>query len=77
MESQILLALCFKIRIMTSVDYLDEGLNLLKMGTQVDTLSRYLLELCLIDYDFCLLKPSTVSWGVILVASNRLGLTNS
>jgi len=77
MESQILLALCFEIRIMTSIDYLNEGLTQLKMGHQVDLFSRYMLELCLIDYEFCLLKPSILSWGVILVATNRLGLFTS
>ena len=77
MESQILLTLTFQFRVMTSVDYLDEGLNLLKMGTQVDNLSKYMLELCLIDYEFCMLKPSVLSWGVILMASKRLGLLNS
>ena len=50
MESQILIALCFDIRIMTSVDYLNEGLTMLKMGPQADLLSRYVLELCLVDY---------------------------
>jgi len=43
MESQILLSLCFEIRIMTSIDYLNEGLTQLKMGHQVDLLSRYML----------------------------------
>ena len=59
---------------MTGLDYLDEFLQLAGATSNMDKYSRYLLDLSLIEYQFCLLKPSVVGWAVVVVCGRRVGI---
>lgn len=66
MESDILLALNFNIKAVTSCWHLDEYLQCARIEGDNRMLCQYLLDLSLIEYNFCLVKPSLLSWGIIL-----------
>jgi hypothetical protein len=73
MESLILTTLSFQIRVMTSLDFLGECLSCTHSHEQLGTMAHYLLELSLVEYGFCLLRPSLLSWAVLQVASHKVG----
>lgn len=73
MESDILLALDFNVKAVTSCWHLDECLE--SAGLQGDSrgLCRFLLELALVEYGFCLLRPSLLGWAIVLYVGKLRG----
>lgn len=43
-------------------------------GEEGRTLCRYLLDLTLVEFAFCLLRPSVVGWGAVLAVGEAKGL---
>jgi cyclin B len=74
MESEILLALNFNIKTITSCWLLEEYLQFAGLEYENKQLCLYILDLSLVEYSFCLLRPALLSWGIILYASKARNL---
>ena len=66
MESEILLSLSFGIKAMTSCWHLEEHFQFAGLDPDSSLLCLYLLDLSLVEYGFCLLRPSLLSWSIVL-----------
>ena len=73
MESDILLALDFQVTAVTSCWLLDEHLQSAGLEGDDRALCQFLLELALVEYGFCLVRPSLLSWAVVLYVGKLRG----
>ncbi len=66
MESDILLSLGFRVKAMTSRWHIEEYFQFAALDGESGQLCLYLLDLSLVEYGFCLLRPSLLSWAIVL-----------
>lgn len=67
-----LLTLNFNVKAVTSCWHLLEYIEFARFNDENKRLCLYILDLSLIEFDFCLVKPSLLSWAVVLfVAESR------
>jgi hypothetical protein len=66
MESDILLSLGFRIKAMTSCWHLEEYFQFAGLAPEHARLCLYILDLSLVEYAFCLLRPTLLGWSIVL-----------
>jgi len=69
MEKNILNELNFNLTVPTSLRFIERYYKLLNIENKILYMSRYISELCLIDYDILKYSPNEIAIGSILISS--------
>lgn len=65
MESEILLTLGFNIKHVSTHWHIEHIVELFGFSSEIKSISEYLLDLTLIEYKFCFIKPSVLASAII------------
>jgi hypothetical protein len=64
-----LLTLNFNVKATTSSWHLEEYIEFAKIEKENKQLCFYILDLSIVEFNFCLMRPSLLSWSIILYVS--------
>jgi hypothetical protein len=76
MEGHILIALNFRIKAMTVCWHLEEYIQFAGFTKENNELCHYILDLSLIELEFCLTRPTILGWAIVLFVTKFRNLKN-
>lgn len=74
MEGEILILLGFNLKVMTAVEWLEQEMALTGFDENSKQMCRYVLDLTLLEFWSCLLKPSVMVWAILAMTAQAKGL---
>lgn len=74
MEGEILILLGFNLKVMTVVEWLEQEMTLMGFDENSKQMARYVLDLTLLEFWSCLVKPSVMVWAILAITAQAKGM---